>query len=259
MAMLYGETRIRSLISSQLGPHTIINWFKYAQADADVSTYVSKGLPEPMWPLIEMMNLDPEIEKVFKTGMKVVNPRAPSITPVLTPDLPPSKLDALIDTVVWNVPSFSPVPCNSPTCHRINFFFGPTYQHEQLNQATHDGIKDMFGPLSSAPYPHIASCFAKGHAISRSKDINYMAGVGNLKIPINFIVGAKNPLMLPECSLRTMDWLKKNNSECAEGYNRKVYQGYGHIDCFIGKNAHKDIFPDILEWLNEYSQPADQG
>lgn len=256
MAMLAGETRVRSVISSQLGPHTIINWFKYAQADSDISTYVTDGVPKKMWPFVDLLNLGDEVTETIKHGMPVVNPRAPAAEPSPAPGGDAMTLDQMIDGLVWKVPSFSPVPCNSPTCHRINFFFGPTYQHEQLNQATHDAIKDMFGPLSSKPYPHIARCFEVGHAVSHSADIDYMAGYGNLKFPIHFIVGAKNPLMLPECSLRTVDWLKTMNRDCADLYTRKVYQGYGHIDCFIGKTASVDIFPDLLKRLNETAEPG---
>ena len=255
MAMLAQALPVRSVIASQLGPHTLINWFKYAQADSDISTYVANGVPEKLWPMVDMLQLEPPaLVEAIKHGMPIVNPRAPATTAVLTPDAPSPQLDQIIDGLCWNVPSFSPVPCNSPTCHRINFFFGPTYQHEQLNQATHDAIKDMFGPLSSAPYPHIARCFAVGHAVSNSIPTDYMAGVGNIRMPVHFIVGAKNPLMVPECSLRTVDWLKKHNSDCAGNYTRTVYQGYGHIDCFIGKTAAQDIFPDIIARLNETAE-----
>ncbi len=243
MAMLAGEQRVRSVVSSQLGPHTLINWFKYAQADGQMADYVRNGLPKKMWPLVEMMELDEALEEAIKKGLKVVDPCS-------GPD--PTALDQAIDGLIWQVPNFAPVVCNNPTCHRINFYFGPTYQHENLNQATHNAIGDMFGAMSSAPFAQIARCFATGHAVSNSRDIDYMAHPERLRMPIFFIAGAKNPLMIPECSLRTLDWLQDENADVAERYSRKVYQDYGHIDCFIGRNAATDIFPDILEHLNTY-------
>ncbi|MEL6642044.1 MAG: hypothetical protein AAFP98_12170, partial [Pseudomonadota bacterium] len=243
---------VRSVISSQLGPHTIINWFKYAQADAHVAEHFIDGLPKSTWPLIDMMKLDEPIAKVLKEGLDVVDPCSKG-EEVADPDK--MSLNQMIDGLIWDVPNFAPTVCNSPTCHRINFFFGPTYQHEQLNQATHNAIMDMFGKMSPAPFPQIARCFAEGHAVSNSQDIDYMQDPGRLTMPIHFIVGAKNPLMVPECSLRTIDWLRKNHKHFEYRYTRTVYQGYGHIDCFIGRDAWKDIFPDIVAKLNETHDP----
>ncbi len=256
MAMLAGEQRVRSVVSSQLGPHTIINWFKYAQADSHMSDYFLHGLPESMWPLVDMMDLGDPVSKAFKTGLAVVDPcsRGGETDISLDPPGPydkPMSVDQALDGLLWKVPNFAPTVCNSPTCHRINFFFGPTYQHEQLNQATHNAIKDMFGRMSPAPFPQIARCFEVGHAVSASQDIDYMSRPDRVRMPVHFIVGAKNPLMVPECSLRTVDWLQQSNKDVAHYYSRKVYQGYGHIDCFIGRDAHQDIFPDILKHLND--------
>ncbi|MEL6572957.1 MAG: alpha/beta fold hydrolase [Pseudomonadota bacterium] len=255
MAMLAGESRVRSVVSSQLGPHTIINWFKYAQADGHIADYFEHGLPKSMWPLVEMMHLGEPVTKALKEGFDEVNPSARK-TEMSEPGTPfkddkPMSVEQFIDGLIWDVPNFAPTVCNSPTCHRINFFFGPTYQHEQLNQATHDAIMDMFGKMSPAPFPQIARCFEVGHAVSNSQDIAYMDHPEQLRMPIHFIVGAKNPLMVPECSLRTIAWLKETNVDLDHLYTREVYQEYGHIDCFIGRDAWKDIFPDIVKKLNE--------
>jgi len=260
MAMLAGETRIRSVISSQLGVHTLTNWFKQAQIDSDIAACVANGLPKDLWPIVDALGLDYELVSMAKNGMPFMDPTSPSKSPHLLQLAGSSNLDPVIDGLFWKVPSFSPVPCNSPTCHRVNFFLGPTYQHDQLNQATHDAIKDMFGPVSSYAFLHLTKCFGAGHAVPFSQDIDYMAGVANLTVPIHFVVGASNPLVVPESSLRTVDWLKEKNAKLIDVekyYTREVYPGYGHIDCLIGKNAHTDIFPDIVARLNKTARTSD--
>ncbi len=258
MAMLAGETRVRSVISSQLGVHTLTNWFKQMQIDADLAHTVAKGLPESLWPIVDGLDLDYKVKSMAKNGMPFVDPTSPSKSPHVltlngTSDVGPneaSEIDQIIDALVWKVPSFSPVPCSSPTCHRVNFFLGPTYNHDQLNQATHDAIKDMFGPVASEAFFHLTKCFGVGHAVPYSKDIDYMEGYANLTMPIHFIVGANNPLVVPESSLRTIAWLKEKNATRVDvdtQYTRKVYENYGHIDCLIGKDAHEHIFPDIVK------------
>ena len=35
----------------------------------------------------------------------------------------------------------------------------------------------------------------------------------------------------------------------ARGYTRRLIDGYGHIDCILGRNAVVDVFPHILAHL----------
>ena len=31
------------------------------------------------------------------------------------------------------------------------------------------------------------------------------------------------------------------------------FLGYGHLDTFLGRNSHVDIYPKLLEWLEKYA------
>jgi len=76
-----------------------------------------------------------------------------------------------------------------------------------------------------------------------------MGAVERLNMPIHLFSGALNQEMPPEATLRTLTWLKENNKKQAKHYSRKVYQGFGHMDCFIGQNARAEIFDDIVARL----------
>jgi hypothetical protein len=196
-----------------------------------------------VWGLVDALDLGPELTRIAKQGLSVVDPRSPS-------DIKDGKsLDQVIDGMLWNVPGFASTDCYSPTCHRINFFFGPSYYHPQLNQATHNAIRHLFGPVHPKPFQHIAKMFGAGHAISEDGKTNYLDGVANLTMPIHFIVGACNQEMMPEATLRTLRWLKFAFPDDKHRFSRKVFQDYGHMDCFIGKNASRDIFPHLLATL----------
>ncbi|MEO1292300.1 MAG: alpha/beta fold hydrolase [Pseudomonadota bacterium] len=251
MAILGGETRVKSMVVSQLGTHAITNWFNFAKGDARTAEYIAHGVPQAYWGALDALGLPPEAIKVAKTGLSVVDPRSPSGAALA--DEPGAKdLDAVIDAMLWKVPSFAPVPCLSPTCHRINMIFGPSYRHEQLNAKTHDAIQHMFGPVSTHPFIHIAQIFGAGHVVSADGRFNYMEHVDRLRLPIHFIAGGRNQEMLPEASLRTLDWLRDAHSGFAQNYTRSVFPEFGHMDCFIGEHAHKDIFPDIIHALNQH-------
>ncbi|CAN0597433.1 unnamed protein product, partial [Ectocarpus sp. 12 AP-2014] len=57
MAILAGEKRIRSIISSQLAAHAITNWFKYAQNDAGLGEAVVNGVSDQMLGMLKMMGM----------------------------------------------------------------------------------------------------------------------------------------------------------------------------------------------------------
>ncbi len=249
MAVMAGETRVRSIICSQLGPHAITNWFNYAKGDSALARMVEEGLPETTHKTIDAMSIDEEMATALKHGVPVFDPRSPG-----TWDHS-ENFDRAVDGALWKVPNFAPVPCNSPTCHRINFAFGPSYQHENLNQETHNAIRHYFGPVHSHPFRHIGQIFAAGAVESEDGQTDYWAKPERLRLPIHFIAGAENPEMLPEATLRTFNWLRDVHGDVADAlYSRHVYPEYGHMDCFIGKNASQDIFCDLLRVLDKQTQ-----
>lgn len=254
MAVMAGESRVRSIVSSQLGPHAITNWFKFAQADSRTAELLAHGASEKMVGVLKLMGFDEKMLEMARKGVDVVDPR--SHTGLGEPQ--ETEIDPVIDALLWDVPSFAPVSCKNPTCHRINFIFGPSYRHENLNQATHNAITHMFGPVSTRPFQHIAKIFTEGRVVSDDGALDYFAHPERLAMPVHFIAGGRNQEMLPEATLRTLDWLRRANPEWAEFYTRKVYPEYGHMDCFIGKSADS-IFHDLAEVLKEMGAMPEDG
>lgn len=243
MAILAGESRVRSIIASQLGAHPITNWFNFAKGDSRSAEWIAHGVPERLLGVLKLMGLDGDLANLAKNGLATVDPRSPSV-----PDCPDT--DPVVDGMVWNVPGFAPVSCYSPTCHRINAIFGPSYLHENLNQKTHNAIRHMFGPVSTAPFVHIARIFSEGRIVSADGKTDYLAHPERLSMPIHFIAGARNAEMLPEATLRTLEWLRRSRLGLRPRLSRHVYHEFGHMDCFIGKTAAQKIFKDLRRILN---------
>jgi len=59
---------------------------------------------------------------------------------------------------------------------------------------------------------------------------------------------------MPDTSLRTLNWLNDVNREWQHYYDRQVFQDYAHMDFFLGKRAHKDIYPAIIEALKRHDR-----
>ncbi|MGD0799011.1 MAG: alpha/beta fold hydrolase [Acidobacteriaceae bacterium] len=137
--------------------------------------------------------------------------------------------------------------CHSPVCHRITFMYALLYQHEQLNELTHNCLQEMFGIANMRTFEQLALMGREGHLVSFNGADVYLPHLNRLAIPITFIHGERNDCFLPESTEITYELLRKVNGPGL--YTRNVIPGYGHIDCIFGKNASTDVYPFILDHL----------
>jgi choline dehydrogenase-like flavoprotein len=141
--------------------------------------------------------------------------------------------------------------CGSAFCRRMMFMYGEVFDHDQLNDATHEAIHEAFGVANLSTFKQITQALRAGHVVSAAGDDIYLANADKLKLPIAFLHGAKNRLFLPEGSAETFEFLKQKNG--AQYYTRHVFDDYAHMDCFIGKNAARDVYPVVTAELDKYN------
>lgn len=171
---------------------------------------------------------------------------------VLTTDVDddPSFLESVYDKALAFYPE-GDEPCDRPFCRRVAFTFGESYDHEQLNEATHDHIDEAFGDANITTLRHVTKILREHHAVSWDGEHDYLDDVANLRLPIAFIHGENNRLFLPEGSELTYDFLRENNGP--DDYTRHVIPGYAHMDCFIGKDAATDVYPVVTAELDRFN------
>jgi cholesterol oxidase len=143
--------------------------------------------------------------------------------------------------------------CNSPVCWRVNFLYGVSFLHSQLNDATHKAIHEFFGFASLPSLSHIARIVRAGHVIAADGSESYMPHLDRLKLPILFVQGLHNEVFIPPGTKKTYETLVAANGK--DYYERIVFPTYGHLDCFIGRNAAADIYPTMLRHLDRTRQP----
>jgi cholesterol oxidase len=68
-----------------------------------------------------------------------------------------------------------------------------------------------------------------------------------LALPISFVAGAGNQLFFPETCIRTQRWLSAFNDPAL--YTRHIFDGYAHMDLFIGRDAARDVYPYLITQL----------
>jgi len=139
--------------------------------------------------------------------------------------------------------------CNNPVCYRIAFMYGQLYEHGQLNKLTHDNMHELFGAASMTMGKHLALMVRRGHLVNAQGEDSYLPHLERMAIPVAFISGGENRCFLPESTEITYNQLCEKNGK--DLYKRVVIPNYGHIDCILGKNAVKDVYPSILNHLEE--------
>ncbi|WP_454275738.1 GMC family oxidoreductase N-terminal domain-containing protein [Roseovarius sp. MBR-154] len=248
MSLMGGYTaRVRNMIVSQFSVHPVTSWFNQMKADTHFAQLLHGDAESGMAAALAAMTGNPVIERLAE----------PRDLFDLSTRVPPAgsmpqqaQLDAAIDALVYSVPFPTGESCNSPTCHRVFGVFGPVYNHDQLNAATHDALNQVVGPVATWPFVQLSRIMQRGRAVSASgKDI-YFDDPTRLDFPIHFISGEMNQLVLPSTTLRTQRWLKAALPKSQARFTRRVYRGYGHMDCLVGRDAGRDVIPDLIAWLD---------
>lgn len=168
----------------------------------------------------------------------------------MSSDFDPEELDdRMLEMLMKHYPSRE--KCDNPTCHRLLFIYGEVYSHAQLNELTHETLHEMFGRAGMSAFAQLADITKREHVVDKDGEDTYLPNFENAAIPLLFIHGEMNNFFLPEGTQRTYDFLREHNDPSL--YKRHIFPGYAHMDCFIGKNAHVDIFPTLHEELERFN------
>jgi cholesterol oxidase len=93
--------------------------------------------------------------------------------------------------------------------------YAPLYEHDQLNEATHNALREMFGIANMSSFDHLGQMVRRGQLVAADGADVYLLHLERLAIPIAFIHGKENACFL----------------------------------CIFGKNASRDVYPLIVKHL----------
>lgn len=216
MAMLNGMPGVRSAVCSQFGTHVV----------GATTTVVKAGLHAP--------------SLLSKLGVKTLSSHEADDGRV-------TWVDRLYNRALSLYPMQTEERCDNQVCKRINFVYGGLFEHDQINEATHSVLHEIFGIVSIGVFAHMEKMARAGHLVDAQNRESYIHHLDRLAIPIAFIHGEENSLWLPESTAITCKVL--SNANGAHLYKRHVIPHYGDIDCIFGKNAAQDVYPHIREHL----------
>ncbi|KAJ7596444.1 hypothetical protein C8J56DRAFT_917433 [Mycena floridula] len=135
--------------------------------------------------------------------------------------------------------------CNSVVCHRTELIFGRLWCHHNLNEATHTSLANFFGGISMTMLSHLTHMGRQGHVCDNQN--NNLVTPENVKrlagIPILLFSGAENVVYDPESTEMSYDILRDQLQY--DDYERVVFPGKGHLDCWMSADAINDVWPTV--------------
>jgi pimeloyl-ACP methyl ester carboxylesterase len=145
--------------------------------------------------------------------------------------------------------------CDNIVCRWSSFAYGvgfPTlWRHENLDERTHDWISDEFAAVPLAFFNQIRRCVAAGRLVAFDRPAELPADLTAqppaTQARFAFFAGERNRCFLPEGQRRSHAWFDSHRP----GYHSlHIVPGYAHLDVFIGRNAHRDVLPLMVEELD---------
>ncbi|EHY60577.1 hypothetical protein ABEF92_002714 [Exophiala dermatitidis] len=166
-----------------------------------------------------------------------------------------SLVQRLLNQVVRLYPVGSPAElCNSVVCHRSELVFGRLWSHKRLNSATHTNLSKFLGGTSMNSLSQLM--YQGTHGEVTNNILESLVTPENLQrlrgLPILFISGSDNVVYTPENTDKSYTTLT-GIFGMSELYQREVFPGYGHLDCWMGAEAVKDVYPTVLDHAERWA------
>lgn len=211
-------------------------------------------LPHVSTIVTNAVSLHPVVPSISRMKLKVAVPVVSALMDYLNPqwglDAPTLRARMIAAFVL-----LTHRECDNLVCRQVSFTYGtgfPTlWRHENLNDATHDWLRQEFAHVPLTFFRQIARSVEEGALISvdgrPELPANFGAQPPRTDARIAFLAGERNVCFLPESQRRTFEFFSRHQTG---RHTFHVLPGYGHLDVFMGQRAARDVFPIILDELD---------
>ena len=211
-------------------------------------------LPKVKTIVANAVTLHPVVPKFSETKLNIAVPIMSLLTDYLNPQWginAPTLTAKAVNLLV----KATHHECKNAVCKQVSFTYGTGFPalwlHENINNDTHEWLKQEFAAVPLTFFKQMARCVRKGNLISvdgyKELPEDFCAQPPQTDARFILTAGAKNLCFLPDSQVQTFEWLQQQRKD----YHRlQVFPTYGHLDIFMGKRAAKDTFPYILSALD---------
>ena len=128
------------------------------------------------------------------------------------------------------------------------------YEHDNLATATHARVHQLFGGTSMHYFRHVRAMVRAGTAVKYARHDpsyaalpdDYFAHAREIATPILFLTGDRNHVFT---NSNVVCYERLRGLAVGDRHELAILPGYGHQDVFMGKDAHHDVFPRIVAFL----------
>jgi len=155
----------------------------------------------------------------------------------------------LLDAALHLHPVSARERCGHVTCRRSAFLWGELIRHANVDDASHARMPQLLGDAAVLPFVQMTRAIRSGRVADARGDDVYLANAARwLRLPITFVHGGDNRTLLEDSTQLTFEHLVTRNGPAL--YRRHVVEGFGHMDCLIGRDAPARVYPLIGEHLD---------
>ena len=252
-AAVYDHPKAVKTVVEQTGADEIQAVIHCQGSTSFMMSAVAGLVPEVKTVVANAVTLHPVIPKWSRFKINYLTPTVGRLIDYLNPQwglYAPTTMSKLITLMVLLVHH----ECDNPVCKMVSFTYGSGFpalwRHENLNDETHEWLKGEFAHVPITFFKQMARCVDEGHLVSveemRELPESFVAEPPQTDARFAFLAGEKNHCFLPESQRKTFDFL---DSLDKNHHSLHLLRNYGHLDVFMGKNAHRDVFPLILNEL----------
>ncbi|TAQ91395.1 hypothetical protein B7494_g351 [Chlorociboria aeruginascens] len=130
------------------------------------------------------------------------------------------------------------------------------WNHRNLNEATHRQINRFFGGVNMTLLHLLMQMGHRGFVTTNAPLCDQLTTSSNIRrlknIPIMLFSGGDNKVLTPESTDKSYTILRDTFG--SDHYERYVIQGYGHLDCWMGREAYRDVYPLVREHVDRVTR-----
>jgi pimeloyl-ACP methyl ester carboxylesterase len=138
--------------------------------------------------------------------------------------------------------------CHNPVCKQVSFTYGSGFpalwRHENLNDQTHEWLKQEFAAVPISFFRQMRRCVHQGHLVSVEDQTalprDFTAQPPKTEARFAFFAGARNQCFLPDSQRRSYEFFSGHHKDY---HSLHIIENYSHLDIFMGQAAARDVFP----------------
>ncbi|SFK39229.1 hypothetical protein SAMN05216302_1005101 [Nitrosomonas aestuarii] len=228
----------------------------HCQGSTSFTMSAMAGLvPEVTTIVSNAVSLNPVVPKWSTFKLNYLLPVVKMLTRYLNPHwgVEAPNFSAKLITLLVNLTHHE---CNNAVCKQVSFTYGSGFpalwSHENLNEETHEWLKEEFAEVPLRFFDQILSCIKRGNLISVEGFTELPADFAKEGSKTNarfaFFAGQNNLCFLPVSQEKAHAYFSNIRKDY---HTLHLLPNYGHLDVFMGKHAAQDTYPLMIAELDQ--------